>query len=230
SVVRVFARGLRDAGQEERRLLRGLCRRRHRAAGLDLVYRETQGDGTGGIGLAAGSEPAGRWRGRSSVRPDTKRPPEGGRVAYCLVVSLVASSIFLADFFFVLVFVVFFMVSPLLMVSLPVGAGVVVWAKAVEETKARARVAMRSLRMRRPPLVFFTGRRTITEHIRVRFNVNDQLFVSRPAIQSAFSVAPACGTAAADWCCRDKAGRPEQNHGLAQRDATNRVVLRYPCG
>jgi hypothetical protein len=50
---------------------------------------------------------------------------------------LVASSVFLADFFFVLV--VFFMVSPLLMVSPPVAGGVVdVWAKAVDDRKARA--------------------------------------------------------------------------------------------
>jgi len=37
--------------------------------------------------------------------------------------------------------------------------------------------------MRRPPFVFVTGRRTITEQRRFRFDLNDQLFVSTRAMQ-----------------------------------------------
>src|SRR5215831_20249948 len=79
--------------------------------------------------------------------------PEGRPHRYCLVVVASSPPDFLADFFFVLV--VFFIVSPLLMVS-PPAAGVVVdvWAKAFDERKARAVVAMIILRMRRPPFVF----------------------------------------------------------------------------
>src|SRR5579872_1280629 len=99
---------------------------------------------------------------------ETKRPPAGGRVVYCLVVS---PPVFLeADFFIFLVFVfvfVFFIVS-LDIVSPLVAAGAVVvpdlsWAKAVDVRKATAAVAMMILRMRRAPLFFMSGRRTITE-------------------------------------------------------------------
>src|SRR6185437_4981168 len=119
------------------------------SAAIARARRRDQADACGATGSEVKPRPV-----LVQIAP-TKRPPEGGRVAYCLVVS----SVFLADAFFAFLGF-FFMVSLLLIVS-PLAAGVVdVWAKAVDETnavdeiKARAVVAMISLRMRRPPLFF----------------------------------------------------------------------------
>src|SRR5581483_9571843 len=140
-LVRLLDRRALDALEKKCRGVRGLCRRQARAGPDTLARRTAERQGVGhGVARA-------KRKGRLREAATSLALDQDG-YCFCIV-----SSVFLADFFFVCFLLI--LVSLLLIVSPLVAAGAVEvlpalsWAKAVEDKKARAAVAMISLRIGR---------------------------------------------------------------------------------